>query len=231
MHKYMDVDITASLEAVMRQNTRHYQSDFEYDRATIQRAAESLDPEEKTLVWMSRESGTWCFKERDVLLQDSEAFSTWSTYENTSGEIVASQVEVSGIQDGRVMGNLYEMDYREHLEYLTRSDLPANTLQVTFEDGSQHRFDRDEYHGRRTIISQKYGDAIGYRLEANDPAALETVMRQEKAARQRLKPGSFEKYLAGLSGNRKPSVLEQLKSEQPAQEGRTDKPHTANMER
>lgn len=231
MRKYMDVDITASLEAVMRQNTRHYQSDFEYDRATLLKAAESPDPEDKTLLWMSREAGTWCFKERDVLLRDSDANFTWRNYEGSSEKVIAFQVEVSGMQDGKVMGNLYEMDYRGHLEHLKRDAIPAPTVQITFEDGSQRLFDREEYHGRRSAISQKYGDVTGYRLEPENPAALETAMRQEQAARQRLKPGSFEKYIAGLSGSRRPSVLEQLKAERPAPEARTDKAHTTNMER
>lgn len=231
MRKYMDVDIIASLEAVMLQNTRHYQSDFEYDRATLQKAAESRDPEERALLWMSRDAGTWCFKERDVLLRDSDANFTWCNYEGSSENIVAFQIEVGGMRDGKVMGNLYEMDYRGHLEHLKRDALPAPTVQITFADGSQRQFDREDYHARRGAISQKYGDVTGYRLEPEHSAELETAMRRERAARQRLKPGSFEQRLAGLSRSRKPSVLRQLQAERPAQEGRTDKARTTNMER
>lgn len=231
MRKYENVDVIASLEAVMRQNTRHYQSDFEYDRATLQKAAESQNAEDKALLWMSRDAGTWCFKERDALLLDSEAFMVWSNYEGTGENIIAFQVEVNGMQDGKVMGNLYEIDYRGHLEHLKSAALPVDTVQITFEDGSQRRFNYADYHARRSAISHKYGDVTGYRLEPGNPGVLETTLRQEQAARQRLKPGSFEKYLTGLSSSRKPSVLEQLKMELPAQESRTDKPHITKIER
>lgn len=231
MRKYENVDVIASLEAVMRQNTRHYQSDFEYDKATIQKAAGSRDPEEKNLLWMSRDAGTWCFQERDLLIRDSEAFLVWSNYEASSENIIAFQVEVSGARDGKVMGSLYEMDYRGHLEHLKRAALPAATVQITFEDGSQRRFDYEDYHARRNAISLKYGDVIGYRLEPENPGALETAMRREQAARQRLKPGNFERDLARLSGSRKSSVLQQLKAERPVQEAPAEKAPAQNIER
>lgn len=41
MNKFENVDILASLEAIMRQNTAFYQSDFEIDKEIIQKAASS----------------------------------------------------------------------------------------------------------------------------------------------------------------------------------------------
>ena len=34
-------------------------------------------PEDKLLLWLSRPSGTFCFRERDVLLKDTQAYNTW----------------------------------------------------------------------------------------------------------------------------------------------------------
>ena len=41
MNKFENVDIIASLDAIMRQNTAFYQSDFEIDKEIIQKAAAS----------------------------------------------------------------------------------------------------------------------------------------------------------------------------------------------
>lgn len=69
MNRFENVDILAALEQLMRQNTAFYQSDFEIDKEIIGRAAASDKAEDKTLLWMSRPSGTHCFRESDVYLQ------------------------------------------------------------------------------------------------------------------------------------------------------------------
>ena len=71
MQKFENVDVIAALGEIMRQNTAFYQSDFDIDKGIIQRAAASNQAVDKTLLWMSRPSGTYCFRERDVFLKDT----------------------------------------------------------------------------------------------------------------------------------------------------------------
>ena len=59
--KFEDVDLFASLNAVMKQNTGFYQSDLEIDKEIIAKAAASPRKEDKTLLWFCRPSGTHCF--------------------------------------------------------------------------------------------------------------------------------------------------------------------------
>ena len=70
--KFEDVDLFASLNAVMKQNTGFYQSDLEIDKEIIAKAAASPRKEDKTLLWFCRPSGTHCFRERDVSLLQEE---------------------------------------------------------------------------------------------------------------------------------------------------------------
>jgi len=65
MNKFENVDIFASLDAIMRQNTGFFQSDFDIDKEIIAKAAASPNREDKTLLWFCRPSGTHCFKERE----------------------------------------------------------------------------------------------------------------------------------------------------------------------
>ena len=68
MNKFEDVDVIASLEAIMKQNTAFYQNDFDLDRNILQKAAASPTAEDRRLLWFSRPSGTSCFRERGVLI-------------------------------------------------------------------------------------------------------------------------------------------------------------------
>ena len=60
--RFENVDVTASLEAIMKQNTGFYQSDLEIDKEIIAKAATSPHREDKTLLWFCRPSGTHCFR-------------------------------------------------------------------------------------------------------------------------------------------------------------------------
>lgn len=112
MNKFENVDVLAALEQLMRQNTAFYRNDFEIDKEMIRQAAASDRAEDKTLLWMSRPSGTYCFRERDVFLQDTRQHNTWRFYgEQTRDRILAYAVELTGKVGGKIRGNLYELDY------------------------------------------------------------------------------------------------------------------------
>lgn len=48
LQKFENVDVIASLEAIMKQNTAFYQSDFDIDKQILQKAAVSPVPEGQT---------------------------------------------------------------------------------------------------------------------------------------------------------------------------------------
>ena len=93
LQKFENVDVIASLEAIMKQNTAFYQSDFDIDKQILRKAAVSLIPEDKRLLWFSRPSGTCCFRERDVFLKDTRQHNTWRFYgEQTHDTILAKEL-------------------------------------------------------------------------------------------------------------------------------------------
>ena len=116
--KFENVDLFASLEAIMKQNTGFYQSDLDIDKEIIAKAAASPNREDKTLLWFCRPSGTHCFRERDVFLKDTAPHNTWRFYmEQTSDRVLAYAIELTGTERGKIKGNLYELDYAKHLQY------------------------------------------------------------------------------------------------------------------
>lgn len=58
----------------MERNTKHYQSDFEIDAKSMRRIAQINRCEQTPLYWMSRPSGTWLLRERDLFIRESSAF-------------------------------------------------------------------------------------------------------------------------------------------------------------
>lgn len=97
MNRFENVDVLAALEQLMRQNTAFYRNDFEIDKEIIGRAAASDKAEDRTLLWMSRPSGTHCFRESDVYLQGTPQHNTWKFYgEQTRDRVLAYAVELTG---------------------------------------------------------------------------------------------------------------------------------------
>lgn len=119
LQKFENVDVIASLEAIMKQNTAFYQSDFDIDKQILQKAAVSPVPEDKRLLWFSRSSGTCCFRERDVFLKDTRQHNTWRFYgEQTRDTILAYAVELTGTEQEKIKGNLLTGTLTRNLESL-----------------------------------------------------------------------------------------------------------------
>ena len=69
MKKYTDVDIIAELQKLVDSHVDSYKEDFDIDKRIIRRAAESQNPEDKTLMWFCRPHGTHCLNENQVFIQ------------------------------------------------------------------------------------------------------------------------------------------------------------------
>ena len=136
--KFENMDLFASLEAIMKQNTGFYQSDLDIDKEIIAKAAASPHREDKTLLWFCRPSGTHCFRERDVFLKDTAPHNTWRFYmEQTSDRVLAYAIELTGKERGKIKGNLYELDYSKHYERVKEKELPADTVKLIYEHGER----------------------------------------------------------------------------------------------
>ena len=127
----------------MKKNTLSYQGDFTYDRKDLEDAAAGADAlpfRERTYLWMSRRCGTWCLKEWRVYLMETAAYNIWTYYgDGRSERILAYIVEVTGLEDGKVIGNLYPLDYREHVEYVRKVSVPVEKVRVVYENGEYYQ--------------------------------------------------------------------------------------------
>lgn len=200
MNKFENVDILASLDVIMRQNTAFYQSDFEIDKEIIQKAAASPAPEDRTLLWFSRPSGTQCCRERDVFLKDTAPYNIWRYYgEQTRDHILAYTVEITGREDGKIKGNLYGLDYMEHFKHVMEQALPADTYTLIYEHGSRKQPATKYFDGSP---DPQLGKFERFEAQPNDPDALRYLLQEERRSRDRLKPGDFKTHTADLQNGR-----------------------------
>ena len=194
--RFENVDVTASLEAIMKQNTGFYQSDLEIDKEIIAKAAASPHREDKTLLWFCRPSGTHCFRERDVFLKDTAPHNTWRFYmEQTSDRVLAYAIELTGKERGKIKGNLYELDYSRHYERVKEKGLPADTVKLIYERGEQMIPAGQYFNGSP---DPQFGKFERFEAIPNDPDALKWLLREEHRNREQLPPGDFKAHIAAL---------------------------------
>ena len=200
MQKFENVDVIAALSEIMRQNTAFYQSDFGIDKGIIQRAAASDQAVDKTLLWMSRPSGTYCFRERDVFLKGTRQHNTWRFYgEQTRDKILAYAVELTGTKDDIIRGNLYELDYQQHFRHVIDASLPVGANLLFYERGSRDIPAEQFFDGSPYRV---LGDFQRYEAQPHDPAVLQEALQQEQRGREQAKPGDFKAHITALHDSR-----------------------------
>lgn len=173
LQKFENVDVIASLEAIMKQNTAFYQSDFDIDKQILQKAAVSPVPEDKRLLWFSRPSGTCCFRERDVFLKDTRQHNTWRFYgEQTRDTILAYAVELTGTEQEKIKGNLYELDYLQHFREVIEKSIPADNYTLIYEHGELTKPAGQYFDGD---TDPQLGKFIRFEAQPNDPEALKSL--------------------------------------------------------
>ena len=196
MQKFENMDVIAALETIMHQNTAYYQSDFAYDIKLLREAARSDQPEDKLLLWLSRPSGTFCFRERDVLLKDTQAYNTWKFCgEQTRDRILAYAVELTGAANGTVQGNLYELDYQQHFQHIRDAALPVGANRLIYESGMREIGPKEHFDSRP---DKYFGEFVRYEMQPRDPELLQAAIRQEQRSREPARPGDFKEHLIAL---------------------------------
>jgi hypothetical protein len=191
MKAFIGVDIQECLRRVVEENTLYYKTDFGYDIGDIKNAISVLAP--KNFLWMSRESGTYCFKERDVYLTPSYANNTWLYYRNHPEEIKAFYVEVDNFKDGRALGSLVALDYPSHCAQVQENMQPVHFANVIFKNGARQTFEISEFEKNRDSLHQERGP---YSCDYGSYFDMDSLMYQiHYQLKHELEPYDFGRYM------------------------------------
>ena len=177
----------------------------DFDRAAVlavleqnaARAAEGRDPNGKTFLWLSRPSGTQCNPERLVLMGGTASHNTWRHFaeQTPSDRILAYAVELSGVEGGKVRGDLYELDYPQYAAYIQKAADPVESVRVTYPDGQTEKIPYQEF---RRMDMRPFKDAeILY--ESKHPEQLQALLSQNHADRVRQgRPADLQAHVQDL---------------------------------
>lgn len=135
--RFEDVDLLGALSRIVDLHTQHYKEDFDLDKELISKLAVSERSEDKQLLWMSRPCGTYTLREREVYLEGSHENKVWRFYqEQTNDPVLAYAISLKEVRDGKIFGDLYPLNYREHVERMKKLTCPIGNVAVAFEDGN-----------------------------------------------------------------------------------------------
>lgn len=173
------IDLLDYLSRVVLENTHAYQEDFQYDVQKIVGSVRESNMEDRTFYWMSRPSGTWCVKERDVFLRESEGHSIWTHYESVADEIRAFRIVVIGLRDGIVVGDIHPLNYKEQVQRIKQAALPIATVEITYPSGYTARMTFAELEKCRGNLYDRYGRPQRIRYAPENEADLTRAIMLE----------------------------------------------------
>jgi hypothetical protein len=171
---FLNVDVLKTLQKIMEQNTDYYQSDFRYDVEKMRAAAADCNAERR-FFWMSRSGGTWCFAEPEVYIRKTSQHNTWNYYGegNKSKHVKTFWIELKGMRDETVMGDIVELDYQKHLDYLCTHSFEPSAVEIVFKHPNDVRtFSYQEYDQNFQSILQRYGTVERVAFRVADPYTL-----------------------------------------------------------
>ena len=139
----------------------------------------------------------------------------WMFYhEQTNDPILAYALTLDGLQDGKVTGTIYPLDYPSHVERVKSLSCPIDRVTVTFEDGVQFTL---PYQSRRRQINElmpEHGTPKSMQYAPESERELAVILRRERLKRDyHAKPGNVQEYMEKL---KKASMRGRLKEAQAA---------------
>lgn len=187
MKKYTDVDIVAELQKLVDSHVDSYKEDFDIDKRIIRRAAESQNPEDKTLMWFCRPHGTHCLNENQVFIQGTRDHNTFRFYaEQTYDECIARVIVPKTVKRGKVFGDVFEINYREQAANVAQNSVAPDHDRLTFADGFVLDAPCHSSFDAAMALVGEHGGVKTHQTLPKDADTLAEVLSKQKSRRDRL---------------------------------------------
>jgi len=148
--------------------------------------------------------------EGEVYLDGSHENKVWRFYqEQTNDPVLAYAISLKEVRDGKIFGNLYPLNYREHVERMKKLTCPIGNVAVAFADGNVITI---PYQERRQLMNRfmpEHGapKTMTY-LPENEPELMMILKRERFKRSYHATAGNLEEYLDKLE---KTTLREKLK--------------------
>lgn len=233
---FHDVDIVKSLQEITDKNTVFYKTDFAIDKEIVKEAAESTSLDSKNLIWISRESGTHCFNEKNSLIADTPEYNKFMFYKEST-DVLAYSIDIKEIQGDVIKGNIYPINYKEQCAFREDCSLLKNVA-VTFENGQKEILSSDDYFQNIAQLHEKYGAIKEVQYESKEELQTKRLLETLQQQKETTQRGDIKEYLQKLedksvsveketvspsfSNIKKPSIKQQLNQHRQQKEKNTE---------
>ena len=194
---FRGIDIIGFMGSVVQRHMRHYQSDFRIDEAALRRVAGCDERQDRTFIWMCRTLGTWLLPERDVLLKGTSGNNIFTFYmEQTNDPVLVFAIKVMGVKGGRIIGDIYALDYPTYYAHVCSVMLKAETVILQYERGTRIKRADDMVTSHPDTV---YGRCLSIRYQPHQREDLDRLLQREWEEREALKEGDPDAYIEMLS--------------------------------
>lgn len=131
---------------------------------------------------MSRPSGTWCVKEREVFIWGSGAHAIWTYYADDAEHIKAYRVVVTGIEDGKVVGTVRSLDYPTQVQRVLANAIPAAAVTLHYDSGLVTTIPYSNFRQGVETVKPGHGGIEKVRYEVANELELEVILAREHTA-------------------------------------------------
>lgn len=189
--KFEGVNLFETMGGIVEAHTRAYKEDFDTDKEILRDAAGGPS---RAFLWLCRTMGTWLLDERNIFLKATRESNTFRFYrEQTREPIILFAVEVTGLDDDAVIGNLYLLDYQSHYKHVLAESQEASAV-MHYEDGN-----RIIPAENITLYDDaEFGKLLDWEYLAESENDLSVLLWKERQHRASFTAGDFPSYLAGL---------------------------------
>ena len=148
--------------------------------------------------------------EGEVYLDGSHENKVWRFYqEQTNDPVLAYAISLKEVRDGKIFGDLYPLNYREHVERMKKLTCPIGNVAVAFEDGNVITIPYQERRQLMNRLMPEHGapKTMTY-LPENEPELMMILKRERFKRNYHAAAGNLEEYLDKLE---KTTLREKLK--------------------
>ena len=170
------------------------------DNNILRVSASSFKLEDRNVFLLFHPTTSWVLRQRETFLEPSNEFWVWTHfYENVPGPVLAYAVRLKGIQNGKLSGDLYPLDFEAYTKRLQQLTCPIDKLTLLFRDGSTSTVSYAEYGELLPSLENAHGPLQLVKELPESEQELMMILRRERSKWSfRAKHTDLESHIRGL---------------------------------
>lgn len=199
MKKQTNVDIISELSKLVDRHVEHYKEDFDIDKKIIRETVQCDRLEDKPLIWFCRQNGTHCLRETETFIRDTREHNTLRYYAEQSGEDITARVVVpKAVSKGIILGDVFEVSFRELAATAARDAVAPLASELTFADGFVQSIPFNQSLREASLLEPEHGEISAIHVVPEDKNALHNILSQQKRQREKLPEADKQEKLYAL---------------------------------